>query len=141
MNILIITNLYPTSITDNSTTKALHDLVKYWTRDNIFVIKTKFTINFFSFFKISKYFTPFNYDGIRGVELQVFKVPKLYCFPNFNIDYILQDYDFVPDLIISDMPINHILAYKYAQKFSKPFVVGIHMSEIKLHKSKSIFNL
>lgn len=123
MNILVVTDLYPVKENEKKTPRTIYDFLRGWEKSGhtVNVIKPNFTLNSFLRGK------PFYKSGIYG------NVTNLnYWTPFFgNIKSKLNHYnknEFTPDIVIAHMPSGLI----YANKLGKPFVAGVHVSDIEV---------
>lgn len=125
-----MTDLYPVNTGETTTPVTLHNFVIEWTKQghNVDVIKPNFLLNSIirgkSFYKTGfydhddikifnvNYFTPFCFNILK-------KIPK---------EFDLAGYD----ALIAHMPSGMIFANKLAKIFKKPFVCGVHFSDIEV---------
>jgi len=128
LTIVLITNLYPTEINEKKS-KALHSFVQEWgDTEEVFVLKPLYLPQEFMLLKKGL----FNMNNIRGQYMPIIKLPKKNIFLYPNIDKYLKRNSINPDVIISHMPVNHFIAYRYALQKRLPLIVGVHMSDIRL---------
>lgn len=119
MNILFITDLYPVKNNEPTTPRTLLDFVNEWKKlgHNVDVIKPNFIPN--SFLRKKPFYKTGQYENVFNVN---YWTPFWFNFHHKLPD--LPDYD----IVIAHMP-SGIL---FADKLGKPFVAGIHCSDIDI---------
>ena len=123
MKILLITDLYPVKEREINTPRTLYDFVVGW-KDlghEVKIIKPNFILN--SFIRKKPFYKTGWYNDVLNIN---------YWFPFMGkIEKKLNKFykeDFEPDVVIAHMP----SGIMFANKFDKPFVAGIHCSDIEV---------
>lgn len=132
MKILFITDLYPIEPDKEPSVRTLHNFVFNWIKqgNEVDVIRPNFLINSFlrgkSFFKRGFY----EFEGIRIFNVN-YHTPFL-----FDIEKKLpKELDISSyDVIVAHMPSGIIFANKFAKKYNKPLVCGVHCSDLEVLK-------
>lgn len=130
MKILFVTDLYPIDTGEDTTPKTLHNFVIEWIKSGhqVDVIKPNFMFNSFlrgkSFYQNGFY----EYEDVRILNVNYFtpflfdvtvKIPESLNVSNY-------------DVIIAHMPSGIIFANKLAEKYNKPLVCGVHISDLEV---------
>lgn len=136
MNILFITQLFPSDKDINNTSEALREFVIEWAKKGhqIKVIRPYYS------YEQEPYpqKTTFKIEANVLVEfVKPIRIPLL-KFGYFNNERILENLTFKPDIVICHMYNSYFTFYKLAKILNVPLVVGIHMSDIRI--SKNIFH-
>lgn len=160
MNILIITSLYQTEKKKNlpSVTQAIHTLVKYWTKENRVVCIKVFRhtlihpmrmLNKSFISNVLEYDDFETRDGVEVCALEYCMLPMQRVMGNHLVNNIserinrkLTKMKFVPDVIISHMPIvDGVEQYIHKIQGQCPRIAVLHRSDIdflnnEIHKQK-----
>lgn len=130
MKILFVTDLYPIDTGETTTPITLHNFVIEWIKSGhqVDVIKPNFMFN--SFLRGKPFYQNgfYEYEGVRIFNVNYF-TPFLFDVTN-KIPELLNVSDY--DVIIAHMPSGIIFANKLAEKYNKPLVCGVHMSDIEV---------
>lgn len=149
MNILIITSLYPNEKKKNlpSTTKAVHNLVKYWTKENRVVCMKVFRhtvthpMRMLNKSFVSNVVKNDDFELTDGVEIYALEycmLPLQKVMGQGLVNYIsgrinkkMSDIQFLPDLIISHMPlVDGVEQYVHKVNGACPRIAVLHRSDV-----------
>lgn len=130
MKILFITDLYPIKSSETTTPVTLHNFVIEWIKQghSVNVIKPNFVLNSLVRGKTIYLDGIYEYGGVKICNLNYFtpfwfnvlkKVPKEIKFADY-------------DVIIAHMPCGLIYGNKVAAIMRKPFVCGVHCSDMEV---------
>lgn len=130
MKILFITDLYPIKSEEKTTARTLHNFVFEWVKQEheVEVIKPNFLFN--SFLRGKPYYPTgvYDYEGVKVFNLNYFTP---FCFDTTK--KIPKEIDLEKfDVVIAHMPSGIIFANKLAKVIQKPFVCGVHVSDIEV---------
>ena len=133
MNILFVSNLYPTEKKEDlgAKTLALHGFTKEWRQGaNIQVIRPAvFPEKRFIKSKIKT----FAIDGVNIIEIYGKRIPGLEIY-SMDIERILNKIPWQPDIVVAHMYKSYFWANKIAEYYKIPFAIGLHYADIKLFK-------
>jgi glycosyltransferase involved in cell wall biosynthesis len=129
MNILVFTDLFPTS-EEQKITRAIFDFIKNWNRNHkVVVIKP---IDFIKNLRKFRYTRTkiVNFQNITIIEVPFYRIPliKLHLF---TYKKILKIIDFSPEIVVGHDFIGNLFSYSFALKYNLPNSIGIHMHDIK----------
>lgn len=136
MNILFVTDLYPRSSADQVTNVsfALHYFVKEWVKqpDVKIQVLVLTAVGLRKMFYRAPELSEVTIDDVKLAVLNVrCKVLfKKWFFSTRFIRNYLKTIRFVPDVIVSHMPIGNEVNLKLNKFYDVPFICGIHMSDI-----------
>lgn len=119
MKILVITDLYPVSETEEKTPRTIYDFVKEWKAlgHEVRVIKPNFIFN--SFLRSKPFYKNGKYGDVENIN---------YWLPFLgNVKNKIKT-DLNVDLVIAHMPSGLI----FADKLDLPLVAGVHVSDIEV---------
>ncbi|QWC22566.1 glycosyltransferase [Bacillus haikouensis] len=145
MKVLVITNLYPEkeNLEEDKNTKAIHNIIKNWKAD-VEVIKTRFfpTRKDYKLSRLKLKAGKFLLENVKVHSISIFKIPmKEIYFTNTFLRYV-NKMNFVPDVIVAHRLPSAKIASILAKTLNKPYIVGLHYSDIsnkkKLEKNHKI---
>jgi L-malate glycosyltransferase len=147
MNVLVITNLYPISedLENDKNTKALHNIVKLWdcNTDVIrFVFLPSELKSIISMSNPIKW--EFMLNNINIQLLPIWYIPKTTIYFYNKFISLVKKKKLKPDLIITHRLHCALGAARLANSMNKPFIIGVHNSDILNLKSgnqKKFFGL
>ena len=128
MKILFVTDLYPVKNGEYTTPLTLHNFVCEWIKLGISVDVVKPNFLFNSVVRNKPLYKTglYDYDGVNVYNINYF-LPFMFNIENkLPLEINIKEYD----LIVAHMPSGIIWANKIAQKYNKPLVCGVHISDI-----------
>lgn len=132
MNILLITQLFPADEAAEFTSGALRDFVLEWEKEGheIQVIRPHFSYEKELFAN-----TPFSIgNDIRVEFIRPSRIPFI-KWTYYNTGKLIRRLVIKPDIVICHLYNSYFTFGRLAKKLGVPFVVGIHMSDIKIAKN------
>jgi len=143
MNILLITNLYPSY--KNQSVKevsyALHDFSTEWKKNNNLIVIRLVNPAYKTIFSRKSLFPKLPYlfilDGINIYNIKLFRFPKINVLFGINIiKKLLKKLNFNPDVILSHMNDSYTTANKLSNFYKCKLVLGIHNSDLNVIKKR-----
>jgi glycosyltransferase involved in cell wall biosynthesis len=133
LSILLITDLYPVFAgqTQEDTSYALHNLVKYWVVHHQVLVLRPFIVPDVRRKNKNIRQGLVQIDGVDVLNWPVVKIPKLKYFIIRSLQNGLQLFDFEPDVIVAHLGFNLYFGYQLARFYSKPFIAGVHRGDFR----------
>lgn len=132
MNILLISQMYPTSPgrPSKEVNHALHYLARHWApKENLLVVRSYFTPDLHG---LEGPVTPglFNLDGVKVLKCPFFKVPGMRLFYLGRLYRELKRLDFLPQVVVAHLGFSLLLGYQVARHFRVPFIPAVHFGDL-----------
>jgi glycosyltransferase involved in cell wall biosynthesis len=152
MNILFISSLYPSleGLRPTRITSALHNIVKYWNREEKVIVVCPFYIYLKEILK-GKLTRPLkeaiknnitSIDQVTILAFPIFKIPRItyFYYPLYRcLDKYLNSIGFEPDVVISHYDKSLYIGYRYSQRRNLPLVSGLHITPDLMNDNPTAF--
>lgn len=133
MNILLLTDLYPTDPEHScrEISYAIHDFAKQWSlTENVLVIRPFIVPDWQR--KIHQLRSGADrLDGVAILHARVLKLPWLRCFFLAGLYRTLRKSNFQPQVIVAHLGFNLLFAYHLAQRLQVPLIAAVHLGDLK----------
>lgn len=138
MNILFISGLYPSQPgnPDERITRALHNIVKYWSREeNVIVVRPVFIY-------LRELLLPWkkrkplrckivSIDNVKIIVFPIFKIPRIAYYYSSLYRYLDKYFltsGYKPDVVVAHYDKSLDIGYEYSRRRKVPLVVGLHIT-------------